>query len=94
MGGRPGGGGPRAQARIAAAIAMGFLAMPALRHSGLVQFDGFVNWVNGFAPDRASSLQFRLDNEDELLARAMEQPLFGWGGWASTRRLCWPRWPV
>lgn len=31
--------------------------------------------------DRASSLQFRFDNEKILLARAAEKPFFGFGGW-------------
>ena len=35
--------------------------------------------------DRARSLQFRLDNEDMLAARALERPFFGWGGWGRNR---------
>ena len=35
--------------------------------------------------DRAGSLEFRLDNEDMLIARAMQRPLFGWGGWGRAR---------
>ena len=31
--------------------------------------------------DRAHSLEFRLDNEDLLIAKAMHRPYFGWGGW-------------
>jgi hypothetical protein len=41
--------------------------------------------VRSVAPDRAGSLQFRLDNEDLLAAKAMQQPLFGWGGWGRNR---------
>jgi hypothetical protein len=33
-------------------------------------------------PDRGASLQFRLDNEDMLVDKALDRPLFGWGGWA------------
>lgn len=74
--------GPRTQVRIAAVIAIAFLLHPLLRQSGVIDFSSFVNWIASFAPDRASSLQFRLDNEADLLARAFEKPLFGWGGWA------------
>lgn len=74
--------GSRMQVRLAAFIAISFLVLPALRQAGLVSFEGFVSWVSGFAPERASSLQFRLDNEVAMVTRAYEKPLFGWGGWA------------
>ncbi len=38
-----------------------------------------------FDDKRADSLKFRIDNEDILIARAMEQPIFGWGGWGRLR---------
>ena len=31
--------------------------------------------------DRAHSLEFRLMNEDLLIAKALQRPIFGWGGW-------------
>jgi tetratricopeptide (TPR) repeat protein len=31
--------------------------------------------------ERAHSLEFRLVNEDLLIAKALQQPFFGWGGW-------------
>jgi len=31
--------------------------------------------------ERAQSLEFRLDNEEVLIAKAMHRPFFGWGGW-------------
>jgi hypothetical protein len=34
---------------------------------------------------RAESFQFRLINEDLLVARAMERPWFGWAGWGRNR---------
>jgi hypothetical protein len=36
-------------------------------------------------PERAQSLQFRLENENQLIKRALEQPVFGWGGWGRSR---------
>jgi hypothetical protein len=35
--------------------------------------------------ERAGSLKFRLDNEDILVAKAMKQPVFGWGAWGRGR---------
>ena len=37
--------------------------------------------ING----RARSLQYRLNNEDILLEKANQRPLFGWGGWGRAR---------
>jgi len=31
--------------------------------------------------ERAQSLEFRLDNEEVLVFKAMQRPFFGWGGW-------------
>lgn len=36
-------------------------------------------------PERAQSVQFRLDNEVLLRDRALERPLLGWGGWGRNR---------
>ncbi len=36
---------------------------------------------------RAGSLQVRLDNETLMAQRALERPLFGWGGWNRSRLL-------
>jgi len=38
-----------------------------------------------FSADRAASLQFRFDNENILVEKAIERPLFGWGGWGRSR---------
>jgi hypothetical protein len=35
--------------------------------------------------DRASSFKTRLDNEQILVAKALERPIFGWGGWGRAR---------
>lgn len=73
---------PRRQVTFAITIAVAFLAYPILRQAELLPYTSFTNAVASYSPQRAASLQFRLDNESELLARALEKPLFGWGGWA------------
>jgi hypothetical protein len=48
--------------------------------------DNLVSSLSNFLPeDRVGSLEFRLDNEQILLQRALERPLFGWGGWGRNR---------
>jgi len=34
---------------------------------------------------RADSLDYRLENDDLLIAKALQQPIFGWGGWGRNR---------
>ncbi len=40
------------------------------------------NWID---PDRTASFQFRIDNEDILTKKALQEPVFGWGGWGRSR---------
>jgi len=65
-------------AAIFAAIAIGY---PMLRNAGLVPLDAILAQAEAISADRAHSLNFRFYNEEQLLARAAEKPLFGWGGW-------------
>jgi hypothetical protein len=41
--------------------------------------------VSGIDSSRAASLEFRFFSENQLSAKAMEQPVFGWGGWGRSR---------
>lgn len=72
---------PRLQVILCAAVAAIVMTYPALRVSDLVPVDQVVDWMSAISTDRAGSLQFRLDNEDQLLERARERPIFGWAGW-------------
>ena len=40
---------------------------------------------NVFPASRVQSLEFRLDNEQVLLEKALNRPLLGWGGWGRNR---------
>ena len=71
----------RMQMIFAASIAALILLYPLVRSAGLVPMDAILSLANSINPDRAGSLAFRLDNEDVLLAKALERPVFGWGGW-------------
>lgn len=56
------------------------------RIGGVWDGRGLVDLTTAVAgDDRAESLNFRLNNEDQLLSKAMERPAFGWGGWGRNR---------
>lgn len=61
------------------------LTYPALRGADLVPTGLVAEAALSVSAERAGSLQFRFDNEDILLARANEKPLFGWGSWGRNR---------
>jgi hypothetical protein len=73
---------PRWQIHVASVLAVVVMAYPLLRGAHLVPVDAIVQFVGGLSDERAWSLQFRLMNEEDLLARAAERPWFGWGGYA------------
>lgn len=76
----------RLQMMAAAAIAAMVLTYPLLRSADVVPVYDFVEFVEtNIDEDRASSLRFRLEQEDTLLERARERYTFGWGGYGRPR---------
>ena len=75
----------RLQLVFAAVIAAAVLFYPTLRGTGKIPVDRVVSLAAQIDPGRSRSLQFRLNNEDILLAKANQRPLFGWGGWGRAR---------
>lgn len=71
----------RVQVLVAAVMAALVIAYPILRGAHLVPLDRILDFATSFSPDRAYSLQFRIENEEMLLDRAQERPWFGWGGY-------------
>lgn len=71
----------RWQIRLAVLFAVVAVGYPMLRNAGVIPTQAIVAWVEGFNPARAQSLEYRFNNEEQLLVRAAEKPLFGWGGW-------------
>ena len=61
------------------------LTFPILRSTDLIPFNSVLETVAQFEPGRAASFKVRVDNEDLLLEKAKERPLFGWGGWGRQR---------
>ncbi len=66
---------------IAAVFSGIALLYPMLRGADLVPVNTIIEWVTTLSVDRADSLEFRVVNENYLLEKARERPLFGWGGW-------------
>ena len=77
--------GARGQLLAAAIISGVFLAYPVARTSQALPIAQVVQLAEEIDPDRASSFVTRLDNEEQLLAKASERALFGWGGWGRSR---------
>lgn len=75
--------GRRAMILTTTSAALLFMLYPVARAS--LPTDQFVSVIASFSPSRAQSLEFRLDHEDKLVERAMEKPVFGWGGWGRSR---------
>lgn len=73
--------GLRTQIGLAAALAAVVTLYPMLRGAELVPIRAALEAAAAIDPDRAGSLAFRFENEDLLLERARERPVFGWGRW-------------
>ena len=72
---------PRWQIRLAVVFALVAVTYPMLRNLQLIPLDAILAQAEAISPARAQSLAYRFNNEEQLLARAAEKPLFGWGGW-------------
>lgn len=72
----------RLQILAAALLALIVIAYPLLRGAHLVPIWDILDFVRGLNAERAWSLEYRIINEEKLLARAAEQAWFGWGGYA------------
>ena len=75
----------RTQMGLAAVLAGVVLFYPMLRGADLIPVERIENVAASISAERAGSLQFRLKNEDILLARAREKPVAGWGTWGRNR---------
>ena len=72
---------PRLQVLIAAGFALVAVGYPMLRNAGVVPLEAILTRAEAINPERAFSLRYRFYNEEALLERAAERPLFGWGGY-------------
>lgn len=75
----------RIQLWVAAGIAVLAIGYPYMRSIDVAPVGAVAELAERIDPDRAQSFQFRVDNEDILLAKARERMLAGWGGWGRGR---------
>jgi len=65
---------------------VGVQSYPALRGLGMLERSTIVTAVTPVFPSaRVESLDFRLENEDRVIEKALIHPWFGWGGWDRNR---------
>lgn len=76
---------PSTQLLAGACIAVLILTYPMLRAAHLVPVEDALAVAAQIDPTRAASLNTRFQNEEQLLAKAQERPLFGWGSWGRNR---------
>ncbi len=76
---------PRFQMRIAMAFVLVALLYPLLRSFDLFPSNTIVEVSNVIDDARAGSLQYRFDQEAQLLERASQRVLFGWGRYGRNR---------
>jgi hypothetical protein len=61
------------------------LAYIGLRFSGTMPEERLVSLAASVSPERAASLETRLEHEAALADKAFERPIFGWSGWGRSR---------
>lgn len=76
---------PRTWVRVSFVITLILCAYPMLRNFDIIPVRRVVSQISSFNAERAGSFQFRIENEDRLLAKANQKPAFGWGTWGRNR---------
>jgi hypothetical protein len=76
---------PRLWVKIACALSLVVCAYPLLRNHGLAPTQLVSQVASSVSADRSASLDVRLVNEEQLLQKANEKPMFGWGTWGRNR---------
>lgn len=75
----------RVQLFAAVIVAVCVLTYPVMRSANIVPVSSITRLAEYVSKDRAISFQVRLYNEDILLAKAKERPVFGWGAFGRSR---------
>ena len=69
----------RVMSLLAVCMALLVISYPLARWTGVFPTEALTELSFQVNEDRGDSLQFRFENEDILLGRALERPAFGWG---------------
>src|SRR5690606_39960078 len=70
---------------LATVLAGMVILFPLLRGTDVFPTDTLVEWAHIISEDRALSLRFRFDQEDQLLERARGRLVFGWRPYSRDR---------
>jgi hypothetical protein len=76
---------PRAWVKLSCAASLLLCAYPLLRSHGLAPTQLMATVAQVVSPQRAASFTTRVENEEQLLQKANQKPVFGWGGWGRNR---------
>jgi hypothetical protein len=76
---------PRLQMKFAVVLVAIALTYPIARIAEVFPTDTIINIAMSINAERASSLKFRFDQEEQLLERASQRFLFGWGRFGRSR---------
>lgn len=76
---------PSKQVKWSLLIAALVIVYPIAKVNGVFPDKEIITTINQYNPERAQSLEFRFENENEMLAHALKKPFFGWGGWGRNR---------
>ena len=76
---------PATQVKWSLILAALVILYPVTKVNGIFPEKEIISVVSQYNPERAQSLEFRFQNENEMLAHALERPYFGWGNWGRNR---------
>ena len=76
---------PVTQVKWSLILAMLVILYPVAKVNGISPEKEIISVISQYNPERAQSLEFRFQNENELLVHALERPYFGWGSWGRNR---------
>ena len=76
---------PSTQVKWSFIIAAIVILYPIAKVNEVIPEKEIISTISQYNPARAQSLEFRFQNENEMLAHALEKPFFGWGSWGRNR---------
>jgi hypothetical protein len=76
---------PSTQVKWSFILASLIILYPITKANSIFPEKEIISTISQYSPERAQSLEFRFQNENEILAHVLEKPFFGWGGWGRNR---------
>ena len=76
---------PSTQIKWSFIIAALVILYPIAKVNEVIPEKEIISTISQYNPARAQSLEFRFQNENEMLTHVLEKPFFGWGSWGRNR---------